>query len=91
MNRTIALAGLAILMTGPAMAAGTCTTAPQAQWQSQATLTQQLKTKGLSVRQIKVEKGCYEVYATDTSGKHINIAFNAQTLQQLNNAEAGEN
>ena len=50
-----------------------------------------LKADGLTVKQIKVEKGCYEVYATDKAGKRQNIAYNAETLQKLNNAEAGEN
>ena len=91
MNRMIAFAGVALMMTAPAMAAGTCTTAPQAQWQSKATLTKQLNAKGLNVRQIKTENGCYEVYATNKAGKRVNIAFNAKTLEQLKNAEAGEN
>lgn len=91
MKRTIALAGLAILIAGPAMAAGTCTTAPQAQWQSKATLTSKLKAQGLNIRQIKTENGCYEVYATNKSGKRVNMAFNAKTLELLKNAEAGEN
>ena len=40
---------------------------------------------------IKVEGGCYEVYATDKAGKRANMAFNAETLEKLDNAEAGEN
>ena len=42
-------------------------------------------------RQIKVEKGCYEVYAVDKAGKKVNLAYNAETLEKLDNAEAGEN
>jgi len=44
----------------------------------------------MKVRQIKTEGGCYEVYATDKSGKRQNQAFNAKTLKQVANAEAGE-
>ena len=51
----------------------------------------QLKGEGLTVRQIKVEKGCYEVYAIDKGGNKVNVAYNAETLQKLTNAEAGEN
>ncbi len=50
-----------------------------------------LQSQGLTIRQIKVENGCYEVYVTDKSGKRMNMAYNAETLQQLQNAEAGEN
>ena len=94
MYRTFALttlAALAILMTGPALAAGHCSAAPAAQFKPKAALESQLKAQGLTVRQIKVEKGCYEVYAVDKSGKKMNAAYNAETLEKLANAEAGEN
>jgi hypothetical protein len=79
------------IVTGSAFAASGCSSAPAAQWQPKANLESQLSAKGLKVRRIKVENGCYEVYATDKSGKRQNLAFNAQTLKQLANAEAGEN
>jgi hypothetical protein len=50
-----------------------------------------LKDDGYTVREIKTEGGCYEVYATDKDGKRANMAFNAETLEKLDNAEAGEN
>jgi hypothetical protein len=91
MHRILAVTALAVLMTGPAFAAGTCSTAPAAKFQPQATLETQLKAEGLTVRQIKVEKGCYEVYAVDKAGKKVNVAYNAETLEKLANAESGEN
>lgn len=90
MKLAIALTGLAILMTGPALAATTCSTAPASQFKSKASLTKMLKTEGMTVRQIKTEKGCYEVYALDKHGKKVNVAYNAKTLKKLANAEAGE-
>ena len=86
-----ALAALAILMSGPTLAAGHCSTAPASKFKPKAALESQLKAQGLTVRQIKVEKGCYEVYAVDKSGKKVNAAYNAETLVKLANAEAGEN
>lgn len=68
-----------------------CSTAPAAKFQPKATLESQLKAEGLTVRQIKTEKGCYEVYAVDKAGKKVNVAYNAETLQKAANAEAGEN
>ena len=91
MHRAFVLTALAVLMTGPALAAGTCSTAPAAQFKPQAALEAQLKAGGLTVRQIKVEKGCYEVYAVDKAGRKVNAAYNAETLEKLANAEAGEN
>ena len=91
MKRMVLLAALAITAAGPAFAAGKCATSPKSKWQPQSKLETQLKSEGLKVRQIKVENGCYEVYATDKSGKRANMAFNAETLKKLDNAEAGEN
>lgn len=50
-----------------------------------------MQADGYNVRQIKIEGGCYEVYATDKDGKRANMAFNAETLEKLDNPEAGEN
>ena len=87
-----AIAALVCAVGGPAFAAsGGCSTAPQAKWQPQANLEALLKADGLAVKQIKTEKGCYEVYATDKGGARVNIAYNAETLEKVANAEAGEN
>ena len=91
MKHPILLAAIATIVASPAFAAGACSTAPQTQWKPQSTLESMLQSQGLTIRQIKVENGCYEVYATDKSGKRMNLAYNAETLQQLQNAEAGEN
>ena len=83
---------LAVGAAGPAFAAeGKCTNAPKAKWQPRSALESQLQADGYKVRQIKVEGGCYEVYATDKQGNRANMAFNAETLQKLDNPEAGEN
>ena len=100
MNYLIAIAAVVTLAASPVLAAGTtttlapvvtCATGPASSFKPQATLEAQLKALGMTVRQVKVEKGCYEVYAIDKSGKKINNAYNAVTLDQVGNAEAGEN
>jgi hypothetical protein len=91
MKTVLALAALAVAAAGPAYAAGKCAAGPKSQWQPKSTLESQLQTDGFTVKQIKVENGCYEVYATDKGGKRVNMAYNAQTLEKLDNAEAGEN
>ena len=92
MKHAFLLSAIAVVVASPAFAAGNgCSTAPQSAWQPQSKLESMLKTDGLTVKQVKVENGCYEVYATDKSGKRMNIAYNAETLQKLDNAEAGEN
>jgi hypothetical protein len=93
MIRLVTLAAALALFTLPAMAADavTCSTADASKFQSKDTLITQLKALNLTVKQIKTEKGCYEVYAVDKAGKKVNNAYNAETLQQVANAEAGEN
>ena len=92
MFRAFALTTLLALVATPAFAAGaTCTTATVSKFQPKATLEAQLKAEGMTVRQIKTEKGCYEVYAVDKDGKKVNVAYNAETLAKVDNPEAGEN
>jgi hypothetical protein len=90
MHRIVIVAALAAVVAGPAFAAEGCSTAPASKFQSKATLEANLKAEGMKVRQIKTEKGCYEVYAIGKDGKKVNAAFNAETLQKLADAEAGE-
>ncbi len=91
MKSLLALAALAVAFASPALADGKCSNAPKSLWQAKTALESQLQADGYKVRQIKTEGGCYEVYATDKDGKRANMAFNAETLQKLDNAEAGEN
>jgi hypothetical protein len=91
MYRCISLAALAVVIAGPAMAGTSCSTSQADKFQPEATLKTQLAGEGLTVRKIKTEKGCYEVYAVDKAGKKVNLAFNAETLEKVANAEAGEN
>lgn len=82
---------LTVVLSTGAHAATECSTSPAAKFQPQANLEAQLKKDGLNVRRVKVEKGCYEVYAIDKNGKKVNEAFNAETLAKVDNPEAGEN
>jgi hypothetical protein len=82
---------LSIAMSSGAFAANECSKSQASKFQPQSTLEDQLKAQGLTVRRIKTEKGCYEVYAVDKSGKKVNLAFNAETLAKVDNPEAGEN
>ena len=93
MKTMFALASLAVaaVAVSPAYAAGKCATGPKSTWQPKSALESQLQTEGFTVKQIKTESGRYEVYATDKGGKRVNMAYNAQTLEKLDNAEAGEN
>jgi hypothetical protein len=69
----------------------TCSKATPDKFKPEADLVASLKSQGMTVSKLKTEKGCYEVYAKDASGKKLNMAFNAETLEPVANPEAGEN
>lgn len=84
--RQIALTSLAattlLLAAASAGATGlaTCDSGPEAGWQPQAKLEQVLKAKGWTVRRVKVDGGCYEVYGLDDKGKRQEAYFHPVTL-----------
>ena len=75
---TIALALLAGLAACPAFAtsyAGTCTTAPEDQWMTEADAQAKIAQAGYTVAKIKRTRtgNCYEAYVTDKSGKKMEL------------------
>jgi hypothetical protein len=83
---TIAVAAtLALATAAPAFATGlaTCDSGPQSGWQPQDVLKKQLTDKGWQVRRIKVDGGCYEVYAVDPGGKRVEAYFHPVTFAPI--------
>lgn len=71
----------AIRSTPPAgVCHGTCDSGPRETWQPQSKLEEQLKAKGWQVRRIKIDGGCYEVYALNEKGERVEAYFHPQTL-----------
>lgn len=75
---TIALALFAWHAPYPAFAtsyAGTCTTAPEAKWMSEADTRAKITEAGYTVAKIKRTRtgNCYEAYVTDKSGKKMEL------------------
>ncbi|MEO8244107.1 MAG: PepSY domain-containing protein [bacterium] len=98
MSRILTIAAMGLSLAVPAYAdttatpaaAVTCSTAPTSAFKPQADLIALLKTQGLTVVKIKTESGCYEAYTKDANGKKATLGFNAETLEPVANAEAGE-
>lgn len=61
----------------------TCNSGPQSGWQSEDTLRKQLVDRGWQVRRIKIDGGCYEVYALDDKGARVESYFHPVTLQHV--------
>ena len=80
--RIPAIMAASLLLSAQAFATGlaTCDSGPQETWQPQSTLEKQLTDKGWQVRRIKIDGGCYEVYAIDDKGQKVEAYFHPQTL-----------
>lgn len=76
---------LVLLMLTEAHGTGlvTCDSGPQETWQLQSTLEQMLRDKGWKVNRIKVDGGCYEVYAIDEQGNRVEAYFHPKTLERV--------
>ena len=60
-----------------------CKSGDESGWQSQDALKKQLSDKGWKVRPIKIDGGCYEVYATDDKGDRVEAYFHPVTFKPI--------
>lgn len=84
MKKSVVLCGAVLLglAFSGARATGlaTCDSGPKAGWQPVEKLEQQLKEKGYTVRRVKEDGGCYEVYALNEKGERGEYYFHPVTL-----------
>jgi hypothetical protein len=78
-------AGAALAAAPLALATGlaTCDSGAPESWQPQDKLASALKEKGWQVRRIKVDGGCYEVYALNEKGERVEAYFHPRTLSPV--------
>ncbi|MDP4594677.1 MAG: PepSY domain-containing protein [Beijerinckiaceae bacterium] len=76
---------LFIATAGTAAATGvmTCKSGPQSGWQSQDVLKAKLIKQGWKIRKMKVDGGCYEVYAYNAKGKRVETYFHPVSLKLM--------
>ena len=65
----------------------TCDSGSPDKWQSKEKLTEILKAKGWEVRNVKVDGGCYEVYALDDRKERVEAYFHPVTLERVKTPE----
>lgn len=82
---TLAAAAIAAAIAQLAGATGlvTCDSGSPDTWQPQEQLTAMLKKQGWEVRNVKVDGGCYEVYALDDKGERVEAYFHPVTLERV--------
>lgn len=80
--RLVMLAVATMLATPIAAATGlaTCDSGNKETWQPQEKLEKQLTDQGWKIRRIKIDGGCYEVYALNEKGERVEAYFHPQTL-----------
>jgi len=82
---TVIVASVALAFSAATCATGlaTCDSGPQETWQPQAKLEELLKAKGWQIRRIKIDGGCYEVYALNEKGERVEAYFHPKTLESV--------
>ncbi len=61
----------------------TCDSGPKSGWQPVEKLEKMLTEKGWTVRRIKEDGGCYEVYALNEKGERVEAYFHPVTLDSV--------
>ncbi|MDO6964335.1 PepSY domain-containing protein [Rhizobium alvei] len=73
---TVALAALASTAHAES---DKCGNVPKDKWMTEDAIREKAKGMGYDVRKIKIEDGCYEVYAIDAKGSKVESLFNPET------------
>jgi hypothetical protein len=79
----VATLAFSVPQAGLATGLATCDSGPQEKWQPQAKLEEQLKSQGWQIRRIKIDGGCYEVYAINEKGEKVEAYFHPLTLEPV--------
>ena len=82
----------ALTSVGAAHATGrmTCDSGDKSTWKSEAQLIEKITAEGWTVRKIKEDGGCYEVYGRDPQNRRVEAYFDPLTLENLLIARRGE-
>ena len=78
---TISSALAALALSSPAMAGGDYCYVPMSQWQTRAAAIRWAEAQGWQVQRIKIEDGCYELYATEKNEVEFEAKLNPATLE----------
>jgi hypothetical protein len=84
MNKQLWLAALLTTVGAGSAVAGNLCDVAEMDRQPVELLQQKLESEGWQVKNIKIDDGCYEAYAIDTSGARVEAYFDPQTLELVN-------
>lgn len=83
MSKLFLTTSFVVLLSAPVFAGQRCASPAQDQWMSKADLTAAFVEKGYDVRNVKIENGCYEVYALDTNKARVELYVDPVTGKVL--------
>ena len=83
MRMIIALSLAAFAYSAPAYATGAACDVPQEKWISEDAIKAKAVELGFDARGVKVEDGCYEVYAIGKHGAKVELVMNPETAEVL--------
>jgi len=81
-KRVYVIALTTLLATGSVAASDLCNV-PEADRQPVEALQQMLEGKGWQIKKIKMDDGCYEVYAMTDNGERIEAYFDPKTFAMV--------
>jgi len=82
MNKTILpLIGLLTAAVVSTASASDICDVPKAEWQPKEALQAKLVEQGWTIKNIKVDDGCYEAYATTGTGERVEAYFDPKTFE----------
>lgn len=79
----VVFVALITALAASSVAASDLCTVPQADRQPVEALQQKLEGEGWQIKKIKLDDGCYEVYAITTNGERIEAYFDPQTFDMV--------
>lgn len=71
---------VAILAASPVLAVDDCD-APTGEWKSREAVRALATERGWTLKRIKIDDGCYEVYGTDSAGRRFEAKIDPVTLE----------
>jgi len=80
MKRLAVLALIAAVAGVGSAAADDVCQVPQAEWQPKEALQEKLESEGWTIKAIKLDDGCYEVYGKDAGGARKETYFDPKTF-----------
>lgn len=78
----LAIGLLTAISATAALAAPTCNV-DKADWQPEQNLRNKLMAQKWTIKNVKINNGCYEVYGTDEKGKKVEMYFHPKSLEVI--------